>query len=78
MYTAQLLERSKGSLPYLLLYCTKSKPHNTDGTSHNCYGDQHQSALPVALTVSPKVQTAHHTITRVTNSQSVLIVALLH
>jgi len=37
-----------------------------------------QSALTVALTVSPTVQTVHRTIAIVTNSQSSLPVALLH
>ena len=53
--------------------CTNSKTHNTDDSPHNSYSDQ-QSVSPtcctVALTVSPTVQTTHHTIAIVTNSQS--------
>ena len=45
-----------------------------------CCSDQQSVCLtsgPVALTVSPTVQTAHHTIAIVTNSQSALTVALI-
>jgi len=58
--------------------CTYSKPHNTDGTPHTCYGEEHLVCITcctVALTVSPKIQTAHSTIAIVTKNKSALPVA---
>ena len=45
--------------------CTNSKPHNTDGTPHNFSSDQQSvcpTCCPVALTVSPTIQSAHRTL----------------
>jgi len=79
--TAQLLQGSRISLPYLLPFCTNSKPHSADGKPNNCYIDQQsvwRTCCPVVLTVSPTIQTAQGTIAIETNSHSALPLALLH
>jgi len=77
--TNAIVTNSPSALP--VPCCTYTKSHSTDVSPHNYYSDQQSvcpTCCPVALTVSPTVQTVDRTIAIVTNSQSALPVALLY
>jgi len=65
--------RTNTQSAYLLPICPNSRHHKTYGTAHNFYKDEqsvYNNCCSVALTVSSKLQTEHHTISILTKSQS--------